>query len=122
MIPQENQNPVKVWISDGGYAFAIDSISITMGLKYGPEQAKVMRIEDDGRVRFDDVEHNLAVNPTVQLPHDFARALLEALTRYYQGASDMHTVRGDLLHERGRVDKLTDALISLANFRFNNTH
>ena len=38
-----------------------------------------------------------------------------ALLRYYEGASDMHTVRSDLLHERGRVDKLTDALIRLAD-------
>ena len=40
--------------------------------------------------------------------------LLDALLRHYQGASDMHTVRADLLHERGRVDKLTDAMIKIA--------
>lgn len=52
--------------------------------------------------------------PTFTLENECARALLDALLRHYQGASDMHTVRSDLLHERQRVDKLTDALINIA--------
>jgi hypothetical protein len=52
---------------------------------------------------------------TIRLPDEAARALLDALLRHYQGASDMHTVRGDLLHERGRVDKLTDAFIRMVD-------
>jgi hypothetical protein len=43
---------------------------------------------------------------TFRLQDEAARALLDALLRHYQGASDMHTVRSDLLHERGRVDNL----------------
>jgi len=50
---------------------------------------------------------------TMHLQDEAARALLDALLRYYEGASDMHTVRSDLLHERGRVDRLTDALIRM---------
>lgn len=53
--------------------------------------------------------------PTMLLTNDLARALLDALMRHYQGASDMHTVRADLLHERGRVDKLVTAVIDLAD-------
>ena len=52
---------------------------------------------------------------TIRLPDEAARALLDALLRHYQGASDMHTVRSDLLHERDRVDKITDALIRLTD-------
>ena len=52
---------------------------------------------------------------TIALDDDEARALLDALLRHYQGASDMHTVRSDLLHERARVDKLTEAIIRIAS-------
>lgn len=56
----------------------------------------------------------IGVEATMILSNDEARALLDALLRHYQGASDMHTVRSDLLHERARVDKLTDAVIEAA--------
>lgn len=45
---------------------------------------------------------------TMSLPDDCARALLTALLNHYQGAPDVHKVREDLLHERGRVDHLID--------------
>lgn len=85
----------------------------------------VMR--DDGRVTrvlrpdgdfmtWDEVPEPLAeIRPTFTLEGECARALLDALLRHYQGASDMHTVRADLLHERGRVDRLTDAVIRIAS-------
>lgn len=75
-----------------------------------------MHIDRDGFTHFDPVEDTMAVQkPTLTLSNDAARALLDALTRHYQGASDMHTVRADLLHERGRVDKLMTAVIDLAD-------
>jgi hypothetical protein len=49
--------------------------------------------------------------PSISLSNDAGRAVLDALMRHYQGASDMHTVRADLLHERGRVDRLIEVLI-----------
>jgi hypothetical protein len=35
--------------------------------------------------------------------------------RHYQGSEDMRTVRADLLHERGRVDKLITSLGDLSS-------
>lgn len=50
---------------------------------------------------------------TMALPDDVARALMDELVRHYHGASDTVALRRDYDHERGRVDKLTDALITI---------
>lgn len=76
---------------------------------------RILRLaEDSASYRWETVPEGCAVEPTMVLPDEVARPLLDALTRHYQGASDAHTVRADLLHERGRVDKVTDALIRIA--------
>jgi hypothetical protein len=49
--------------------------------------------------------------PALRMPDEMARALLDALSAHYGGTSDTRTLRSDLLHERGRVDKVTGALI-----------
>jgi hypothetical protein len=51
------------------------------------------------------------VEPTLQIPGDMARALLDGLTRHFSGAEDTRVLRQDYDAERKRVDKLTDALI-----------
>jgi hypothetical protein len=61
------------------------------------------------------VEGEAAPEPTVSLSEEAARTLLDQLLQYYQGATDLHTVRGDLLHERGRVDKLLNTISELAS-------
>jgi hypothetical protein len=43
-----------------------------------------------------------------------ARALLDALQIHYGGESNARASRADLLAERARVDKMTDALITIA--------
>jgi hypothetical protein len=48
--------------------------------------------------------------PTFTLEDDEARALLDALTRYYNGAEDTRALRKDYDAERARVDKLTATL------------
>jgi hypothetical protein len=48
--------------------------------------------------------------PTLVLEEDEARALLDALTRYYHGAEDTRALRKDYDAERARVDKLTATL------------
>ena len=52
--------------------------------------------------------------PALRLPDGLAQALLDALARHYGGAVDARTMRSDLLAERARVDKLTDAVIQVA--------
>ena len=64
--------------------------------------------------RFADVEMERHETPgaivddpaPLRLPEDHARALYEALARFFGGAPDMAVVRADLQHERNRVDRL----------------
>lgn len=52
--------------------------------------------------------------PTMSLTEAEGRALLEALAAHFGGSGPAQAAREDLLHERKRVDKLTDALIFVA--------
>jgi len=73
-----------------------------------------MRLHEGGWAEFVTVEPAVQSSPTLRLNNDFARALLEALLRYYNGSEDARTTRADLLHERERVDKLINMYGMLA--------
>lgn len=105
---------IEVQLGDS-FAFGI-GVGIRFIRKPGDGSRQILRLSPDGMRAWEDVTDLIMVaNPaTLMLEDDEARALLDALLRRYQGASDMHTVRADLLHERGRVDKLTDAMIAIA--------
>ena len=94
--------------------YMIDGLAIYISQKTGGTSRLLLHLHDDGAQSWDDVDSVAIVEPTLKLQGEFARALLDALLRHYQGASDMHTVRADLLHERGRVDKLTSGLLQIA--------
>jgi hypothetical protein len=51
--------------------------------------------------------------PTLTLGSDEARALLDALTRHYQGAEDTRALRRDYDGERKRVDTMIDHLAAV---------
>jgi len=51
--------------------------------------------------------------PTLVLPDEFARPLLEALTRYYSGTEDTRALRRDYDAERKRVDDLIGHLATV---------
>ncbi len=51
--------------------------------------------------------------PTFRLSDEHARALLETLTRHYQGAEDTRALRRDYDAERGRVDGLIGHLAAV---------
>jgi hypothetical protein len=53
-------------------------------------------------------------DPTMVLPDDIARALMDELIRHYHGSSDTLALRRDYDHERQRYDKAVAALIELA--------
>jgi hypothetical protein len=91
----------------------VDALNVYISQKAEGMDRLLMRVAA-GVITWEPVELHVMAEPTVVLPGDAARALLDALMRHYQGASDMHTVRADLLHERKRVDKLTDAVIAIA--------
>lgn len=105
---------LKVLIGDQ-FAFGADTIGIAVILQHSHEERSIMRIDKAGFTHWEAIEQGVATTPTVTVSNDIGRALLDTLTRHYQGASDMHTVRSDLLHERGRVDKLIEAVIGLAD-------
>lgn len=53
----------------------------------------------------------LSQQPSLRLPDDMARALLDALSAHYGGTTDVRTLRKDYDAERSRVDRLLDAAI-----------
>lgn len=58
-----------------------------------------------------EAEHGTQLPPTLRIPDHIGRALLDALAAHYGGTTEVQTTRKDLLHERGRVDKMIDHLI-----------
>lgn len=94
--------------------FAIDGLDIYIALKDGPDSRRILRIHGPHAIGWEELEPQTATEPTLSLPGEAARALLDVLLRHYEGASDVHTVRSDLLHERGRVDSLMNVLARIA--------
>lgn len=52
--------------------------------------------------------------PTLQLDHEVAVALMQALNTHYSGVDDLVMLRKDYTAERGRVDKLIDVVSDIA--------
>jgi hypothetical protein len=111
---------IKVRVAD---AFAFGGGFAVQVIQDEPAGRRILRMaENSASYHWEPVPEGAAIEPTMMLPDEIGRPLLDALTRHYQGATDMHTVRADLLHERGRVDKLTDALIRIATEVPGGTH
>ncbi|GHH57846.1 hypothetical protein [Lentzea cavernae] len=53
----------------------------------------------------------------LQIPVDAGRALCDALVQHFGGTSNSRQLRADYDAERGRVDKLTGALLDIATRR-----
>ncbi len=104
---------VQAYVGDN---YMADGLNISLILKGDVRQ--ILRIHPDGHRTYDVLDNSgSAVPPTMILSHEDARALLDALLSRYEGASDMHTVRADLLVERARADKLTATLIGVVERR-----
>lgn len=103
---------IRVAINEGGFAFASDSLHIFMGLKFSDGDIRIMRIGDEGRSTLEMASPLEATGPTMVIPRDFAIVLMNALLKHFEGASDMHTLRSDFLHERGRVDKMMEHVMA----------
>lgn len=63
-------------------------------------------------VRFTQYEAAETRGPSLSMEDGMALALLNALTRWFGGTSEVLTLRRDYDAERKRVDKLTDAIIA----------
>lgn len=108
--PEQPRSPIRVDLSD---SMEVDGLAIRIALRHGPDEIVVLRV--NGEIQsFERVDPMMTTGATIRLSHDFARELMTKLVRYYQGASDMHTVRADLLHERGRVDKMIETISNIA--------
>lgn len=92
------------------------SVSIYVVNSVGEDRALVMQPEGSGWTWSDvDPLVGFQVPPTIALPEEAAHALLDSLAAHFGGVSEVQTLRKDYIAERGRVDKLTDALIRLAD-------
>lgn len=95
--------------------FMMDGVAIWVSTRPGDGiPRRILRITGETH-NWDDVDGPGGEIPaTLRLPDDAARALLDALLSHYQGTSDLHTVRSDLLHERDRVDRLLGVVCQIA--------
>lgn len=76
---------------------------------------RLLRFNGDDMLRtWEEIDYNQPMQPTLTLGHDEAHALVAALTNHYQGVDDQRALRKDYDHERGRVDKLLDAITRIA--------
>lgn len=87
--------------------FLADGIAVRV-TEEGDGHRMLLHYGEDGSARWRPFEPQPGLDPgiTMTLTDEAARVLLDALLRHYEGASDMRTVRSDLLHERDRVDRL----------------
>lgn len=98
-------------------------VAVRIAQRYGEDCAPVQVLHltraDDGTVSADWAgwtEHRPGemVAPTLVLSDEIARPLLDALSRYYNGAEDTRALRRDYDAERKRTDTLIDHLGSVA--------
>lgn len=91
----------------------LSSLNVVIADHQGEGRILVMHLDENGRVRWDEIEPHTEPTPTLTLPMDTGRALLDALTRHYQGAEDTRQLRHDYERERGRVDEHTKLIAEL---------
>jgi hypothetical protein len=87
------------------------NVQIFVGEEYA-DRDRLGRYDHNGAL--EPVAPDIIAAPTLQLPEHAARALLSALQRHFEGGEETARLRKDYDAERGRVDKLTDAVIDLA--------
>jgi hypothetical protein len=105
---------IRAYISEDFPADAV-KIAVVRQPEDGRPEAILRVIDNSPRLRWEAIgPDNPAIEPTMMLHDDEARALLESLTRHFQGAEDTRALRRDYDNERARVDGLTAALIDVA--------
>jgi hypothetical protein len=88
--------------------FAAYGVSIYLGQKTDQGLLAVKRINLD----YELVPPAVHVEPSLRLEDEAAKAILEALSFHYGGSADTRTLRADYVHERERVDKFINRLLS----------
>jgi hypothetical protein len=100
--------PVQVHITD---SMMVDGIAVYVSQKFENHNRQLLRIEGDMRSWKEITDPGIIEGPTFYLVGEEGQALTSALVRFYEGAPDMHLVRSDMLHERGRVDKMIEFIM-----------
>lgn len=112
---------IRAQISDT-WAFGSDLVAIRFSsgdseMRLPSQVAKAVSNEYQGAaLQYEPYELDLTTGarPTICFTETEARALLEALAAHFGGTGPAKAAGDGFLHERGRVDKLTDALIGIA--------
>lgn len=91
--------------------FLRDGIAIRLGIEHAPG---VFGAVEPMAVNIIPMPEGTLAEPCLYLTDGMARALFDALADHYGGTNGVRTIREDLLHERGRVDRLIGALIDRA--------
>lgn len=103
----------QLFMGDAIEVFIVDHRDDSRRLMHYTHENNALHWEEIG------VEANYAADeahhkPTVVLPYDSGRALLEALVHHYQGAEDTRALRRDYDAERKRVDEQAKTLADIA--------
>jgi hypothetical protein len=102
---------IKAYIADNFMADGVD-IFITDS---GEGHRRLLHVHGPFTVEWENISDDSVVpNPTITLSAEAARALLDQLSRHYEGASDMRTLRKDYEFERDRREELVRVLIGIA--------
>lgn len=89
------------------------SLVIALGTTGPNGTRKVTAITADG-VETDAVDEAVVWDRPLRMPTAAAQVLYDALARHFGGTSNSRQLRADYDAERARVDKLTDAVLTIA--------
>lgn len=97
-------------------------VAVILALRIPDGNRLVTRLGGEGFDRMETVDilnHEAFPTPTpaLRMPEDAARALYDALAQHFAGETGSRQTRADLLHERGRVDKLIQVVSQVATGR-----
>jgi hypothetical protein len=104
---------IRAYVQDDYRSFGL---SVLFVLETEDHPREIARFTDGSFVRWEQVAPGDAIEPSLVLPDgDFARALLDTLTRHYHGAEDTRALRRDYESERSRVDQLIGTVSKIAD-------
>jgi hypothetical protein len=89
--------------------FVRAGVAIRLGMENG---AGVFGTVQPMQLTITPAPEGVDTEPCLRLTDGMARALLDALADHYGGTNAVRGIREDYLHERGRVDRLIEALIN----------
>lgn len=92
--------------------FMADGVAIYLGRKGNGILETVLPLQVEIRSEVQGDHSATVMEPSLRLPEDLARALLDALAAHFGGVSDTQTLRKDYLAERARVDRMINYLTS----------